>query len=145
MNDASYNPFLEGSEPVPDEEAVAAAKALYEEAALKRAKTSEIKERAAKARAEKEAARKAEILRVEAEIEAARARLVKTVASIPKRFDRPTIRPVPPDLETVGPGSSIASGSGGFFSSDHSTLNLIADAALAAIAVTFTFLIFNNL
>ena len=145
MDDIQYNPFLEGSEEVPEKEATAAALALIEEAAATRAKSSEIKERAAEARARKEAARKAEIARIEAEVEAARARIIKTVASIPKTSERPTVRPVPPDLETAGPNSSVVSGS--FLSLDYPvrTLDLATDIALAAIAATFTLLMFNNL
>ena len=53
MSEMPNNPFLEGSEKIPDEEAQAAAKALAEEAAAVRAKSHEIKEKAAKARVAK--------------------------------------------------------------------------------------------
>ena len=147
MNEIPTNPFIEGSVQVPDEEVAAAAKALAEEAALVRSKADEIKERAAKARAEKEAARKAEIARMEAEVEAARAQVIKTVASIPKASDRPTIRPVPPNIETTGSDSKIASESDIFssFYNPSCSLSLATDIVLTLITVTFTFLIFNNL
>ena len=147
MSNVPYNPFIEGSEEISDEEAAVAAKALAEEAASMRAKTVEIKKRAAEARVQKEAARKAEIARIEAELATTRAQVIKTVASIPRASDNSTLRPVPPDLETAGPDSSITSSSGSFFSLDNpvSTLDLIIDIGLAAIAITFTFLIFNNL
>ena len=148
MSDIHYNPFLEGSEEVSDQEVLAAAKALAEEAAAVRAKTSEIKEKAARARVEKETARKLEQSRIEAEIEAARAQVVKTVASIPKASDRPTIRPAPPkNLETFALGEATSSGAGKFYltNSPAGILSIVLDAVVAAIVVTFTFLIFQDM
>ncbi len=147
MSHIKYNPFLEGSVEVPEEEIAAAAYALVEEAAAIRSKADQIRERATEARILKEAARKAEIARMEAKVEATRALIIKTVANIPKASERQTLRPVPPNLETTGPNSSIASGSGSFFSLDYpvSTLDLAADIVVAAVAATFTLLIFNNL
>lgn len=147
MDNTQYNPFLEGSTEIPEEEAAAAAQALAEEAASIRLKADEIRERATEARIQKEIARKAEIAKMEAAIEATRVQVIKTVANIPKASERPALRPVPPSLETTGPNSSITSSSGSFFSFDYpvSTLDLATDIALAAIAATFTLLIFNNL
>lgn len=150
MSQIPDNPFLEGSEPVPDEEVAAAAKALAEEAAFVRAKVDEIREKAAQARVKKEAARKAELDRIEAEIAAARAQMVKTVASIPKASERSTIRPAPPpkpEASVLGSGEMVASGSGKFFSSDNllGMLSLTSDVAIALIAAAFTFLIFKEM
>lgn len=149
MSQISNNPFLEDSEPVPDEEVAAAAKALAEEAALIRSRADEIKEKAAKAKAQKEAARKAELARIEAEVAAARAQVIKTVASIPKASER-LIRPAPPpktEDSVLGSGEVVASGSGKFFSSDNllGMLSLTSDLVIALIAVTFTFLIFKDM
>lgn len=146
MSPTPVNPFLEGSQPVPDEEVTAAAKALAEEAASKRAKTSEIKQRAEESRTRKEAARKAEIARMEAEIEATRAQLVKTVASIPRTSGKSTLRPAPPpNLETTGADSSVTSDKSFSSYNSVSVLELISDIVLAAIAVAFTTLIFYKL
>lgn len=144
---AIYNPFLEGSQQVPEEEAVAAARVLAEEAAAARSKSGEIKEKAAQARAQKEAARQAEIARIDAEVEAARARVIQTVANIPKVSERQNIRPAPPPtpetLVTVS-GKVVPTGT----SSDNpigSLSSLTVDIAVAAVALVFTFLIFTKL
>ena len=147
MSEILNNPFLEGSEKVSDEEAATVVKALAEEAAAARSKAGDIKERAAKARVQKEAARKAELARIDAEIEAARAQVVKTVARIPKASDRTTLRPAPPptpETLALSSGEAVTSGYGKFYSLDNdvSLSGLISDAVFAAIAVTFTFLIF---
>lgn len=149
MSQIANNPFLEGSEPVPDEEVAAAARALAEEAALVRSKADEIKERAEKARARKEAARKAELARIEAEVAAARAQVIKTVASIPRASER-LIRPAPPpntEASVLGSGEVVTSGSGKFFSADNllGILSLTSDLIIALVAVTFTFLIFKEM
>lgn len=147
MSELLNNPFLEGSEKVSDEEAAIVLKALAEEAAAARSKAGDIKERAAKARVEKEAARKAELARIDAEIEAARAQVIETVARIPKASDKPTLRPAPPptpETLVLSSGEAVTSGSGKFYSLDNnvSLPSLISDAVFAAIAVTFAFLIF---
>ena len=147
MDNAQHNPFLEGSVEVSQEEAAAAAQALMEEAAAIRAKEDNIKARAAEARAQKEAARKAELKKMDAEIEAARAQIVKTVSNIPRANGRPAVRPIPPDLETTGSASSVVSNSDRFFSFDFpvNTSDLMFDMTLAAIATTFALLLFSNL
>ncbi len=148
MSEIPYNPFLEGSEQIPDEEVEAAAKALAVEAAAIRARASEIKEKAAKARIAKEAARKAEIARMEAEIEMARAQVIKTVASIPKTSGKTTFRPAPPpssEASVLSSGSLEETGANKFHLTEEpvSILNLICDAVSAAVAVTFAVLIFR--
>ncbi len=144
------NPFLEGSEEISDEEARAAARALAEEAEAVRSRAHEIKEKAAKARAAKEAARKAEIARIEAEIKAAREQVIKTVASIPKASDKPTLRPAPPptsEAAVLSTGTLETAGSGGskLLEEPVSLLNFICDLAAAAAAITFVVLIFKEM
>ncbi len=150
MSEMPNNPFLEGSEKIPDEEAQAAAKALAEEAAAVRAKSHEIKEKAAKARVAKEAARKAEIARMDAEIKAARDQLIKTVASIPRASGETIIRPAPPpesEAAVLSTGSLETPGSSknNLLDAPVSLPGLICDAVAAAAAITFVFLIFNEM
>lgn len=144
------NPFLEGSEQVSEEEAHAAAEALAKEAAVIRARASEIKEKAAKARVAKEAARKAELIRTEAELAAARAQVIKTVASIPKASNKPTIRPTPPprsETLVLSSGSVVTSDSQktSLLEEPVGILDIMLDTASAAVAVTSAFLIFKGM
>ena len=150
MSEMPDNPFLEGSEKIPDEEIQATAKALAEEAAAIRARAHEIKEKAAKARYAKEAARKAEIARMEAEIKAARDQVIKTVASIPKNSGTPTLRPAPPPTSeasvlTSGTLETSGFGNDNLLKEPVSILSFICDAASAAAAITFVFLIFREM
>lgn len=151
MSEISDNPFLEGSEQIPDEEAEAAAKALAEEAAAVRARASEIKEKAAMARIAKEAARSAEIARMEAEVEMARKRLIETVASIPRSDKNSTFRPAPPpasEASVLSSGDAVVSESGKFSSLTGEPVRLVSfmvDAISAAAAVTFTFFIIKGM
>jgi hypothetical protein len=147
MSGIPNNPFLEDSEEVPVEEVAVAKQALLEEAAKVRARASEIREKAAKARIAKEAARKLEIAKIEAEIKAAREQVIKTVASIPKASGKPTFRPAPPPTsETLVLSSGKEVSSNKPFLSDEpvSTIEFIFDIVSAAVAVTFTFLIFKG-
>ena len=143
------NPFIEGSEEVPEDEAAIAAKALAEEAAAAHARVNEVKEKVAKAKSAKEAALKAESAKLEAKVEAAREQVVKTVASIPKGPDKQTLRPSPPTHKNspLKLGSPTPSGPPGVHSSNTSARlpELIADFAFAAIAITFAFLIFQDI
>jgi hypothetical protein len=149
MSEMPNNPFLEGSEEIPDEEVQAAAKALAEEAAAVRARSHEIKEKAAKARTAKEVARKAEMARIEAEIKAAREQVIKTVASIPKASDKPTLRPAPPPTSeaAVLSSGSLETGLGrsNLLEEPVSLLSFICDFASAAAAIIFVFLIFKEM
>ena len=110
-NETLYNPFLEDSKEVPREEVIAAAKELAKEAATARSRTSEIKEKAYQARSEKEAALKAKADQLAAEVEKARAHLVKTVAGIPKPSDTSYVRPEAPKIEDLDPDLAEVFGS----------------------------------
>ena len=86
---------------------------------------------------------------MEAEIEAARAQLIKTVASIPKASDKQTLRPAPPPTSealVLSSGSVVTKGSNKLYISEErvSTLNFISDIVAAAAAITFAFLFFKE-
>lgn len=150
MSQILDNPFIEGSKQVPDEEAQDAARALAEEASVIRARASEIKEKAARARTAKENARKAELMRMEAELAAARAQVIKTVANIPKASDKSTVRPAPPpksETLILSSGSVVVSGSKNtsLLEEPIGILDITLDIVSAAIAVTSAFLIYKGM
>ena len=91
-----------------------------------------------------EAALKEEAARLAAEVEAARAQVVKTVASIPKASERSSIRPAAPPIEDLDSDLAEVLGSGNV----HSAIgmpSLIADFVCAAVAIASTFLILQEM
>jgi len=144
MTQVIVNPFLEGSKEVPPEEALKEAKMLLDAANAARSKTSEIKEKAEKARFAKEAALKAEAERLEAEVAATREKLIKTVANIPRADDGSSNRPAPPPLKELDADLAEVLGAGKANAST-ATYGLVSDFVFAALAITSVFLILQDL
>lgn len=132
------NPFLEYSEVVPTDEAAAAVKLLIKEAQAAHKRAIIFKEKLAKAKAEKEQADKERAAKEQAAIDAARAHIIKTIATIPRNSGQSTLRPAARNSEIT----LTSSDKNPFYLPDQSisVQSFATDAAVAVIALTFTFL-----